>query len=228
MVKKHKSFCIQTYEICDVTGYTHFMKACLCKDLRLQLRKWQRHMQMGNIVPGRWKGLDINNNMWTVPFNILLCVMIWLIEEVNCCSTVLPNQEVMSCDLGCKTLTIELGNIQARVREFSVQLYRRTGEKCMYWHTCTNHHWKYILKLNITKLLLKGTACTWVTAWQIATQSAYSQADKSCSFVFRICPFWIAGPCFHLVALRFFIEVSESTQWEILQKKQDDWSKLTV
>ena len=55
--------------------------------------------------------LDINNDLWTVSFNILLCVMIWLIGEINCCGTVLPNQEVMSCDLGFKTINIKLGDI---------------------------------------------------------------------------------------------------------------------
>jgi len=72
------------------------------------------------------------------------------------------------------------------------------------WHTCTNHHWKDVLKMNLAKLFLKGTACTWVTTWQIATQSAYSQVDKSCSFVFRICPFQIAGPCFSSCGSKIF------------------------
>lgn len=115
-----------------MTGYTYFMKVCLCKDPRPQLTKWQWHMQMGNIVPWRWKGLDINDKLWTVSFNILLCVMIWLIGEINSCGTVLPNQEVMSCDLGFKTLKIKLSDIWAGVGEFCVQLYGRTDEKCMY------------------------------------------------------------------------------------------------
>jgi hypothetical protein len=132
MAKKRKSFCIQTYEICDMTGYTYFMKVCLCKDPRLQLTKFQQHMQMGNIVPGRWEGLDTNNNLWTVSFNVLLYVMIWLIGDVDCCGTVLPNQVVMSCDLGFKTLKIKVSDIRVRVREFCVQLCGRTDEKCMY------------------------------------------------------------------------------------------------
>jgi hypothetical protein len=65
---------------------------------------------MRSIEPGRWKVLDINNNLWTDSFNILLCVMIWLIGEINCC-IVLPNQEVISCDFGFKTLKIKLGDI---------------------------------------------------------------------------------------------------------------------
>jgi len=64
--------------------------------------------------------------------------MMWLIGEINCCGIVLPNQEVVSCDLGFKTLKMKLSDVWARIGEFCVQLYGRTDKKCKY---VTHMHW---------------------------------------------------------------------------------------
>lgn len=136
MPKKHRSFGMKVYKLCDSNGYTYDLKVHLGKDEQSTAQRWTAAhaivTELTRKVEGRGHKLYVNS-FFSSPalFDDLTK------KGINCCGTVKPNRRGMPHDLKSKKMELKCGDMKVRTRgDLTTILWRDRKDV----HMLTNIH----------------------------------------------------------------------------------------
>lgn len=168
------------------------------------------------------KTLDISC-LWTISLLLLLYLRIWTLN----CGLVFPNHKGMPSQW-TKDTRNDMGWHTSQ-NQWPLDCNGMQWLKEVHTLTCTNH--QQTSKDGHGKAIKPTSAKSYNMHMGYVNRGGWIENNYLMNWHTihcLTCPFWIGGPYFHFVVLRFHREVSETTWWETLYNKQHFWDKFTL